>query len=157
MAEFEITLQASEPSRNIRRFYQVIVSIDLLGDWLIEICYGRIGTHGHCLTYSAANEHDAKQFVLGKLRRRSTARRRIGIGYAVKILDDPHVWIGSTDSTQTVAATLYENHDDVIGFLWPADDPPPDCMPGRWRNWNDAGRNDLPRNRQPVISRESSG
>jgi predicted DNA-binding WGR domain protein len=41
-----ISLRALDPARNIARHYQIDVSTDLFGLWIVEYRWGRIGTAG---------------------------------------------------------------------------------------------------------------
>jgi hypothetical protein len=61
----------------------------LLGDWLVEITYGRIGTRGRRIRYAVQGEAQAKKPVRDTLRRRATARKRIGVAYRFCQLIDP--------------------------------------------------------------------
>ena len=41
-----IKLEARSPARRCHRAYEIAVSPDLFGAWLVEMTYGRIGTFG---------------------------------------------------------------------------------------------------------------
>ena len=66
--------------------------MDLFGTWLVEITYGRIGTRGRRLRYVAGNEAEARNLVRHSLRRRATAKKRIGVSYRFRELIDPWQW-----------------------------------------------------------------
>ena len=46
MDAFTATLEACDPDRNHFRAYRIEAGTDLLGDWLVEVTYGRIGSPG---------------------------------------------------------------------------------------------------------------
>jgi predicted DNA-binding WGR domain protein len=93
MTAFNASLEARDPARGLFRSYQLAAGIDLLGDWLVEVTYGRIGTKGRYLRYFAADEAAARKIVRHCLQRRGTAKRRIGVGYQIRVLTDPNGWI----------------------------------------------------------------
>lgn len=76
-----IELVAIDGPRNIRRRWSVAAYRDLLGAWVIETRWGRIGRSGRCLTRSFADEDAARGYVRGLLARRAGAVRRIGVAY----------------------------------------------------------------------------
>ena len=74
-------LQARFPERNIFRAYSVWVGQDLLGDWVLQITYGRIGAKGTTKTYLCTSQEDAFHKVKTILNRRKSSSRRIGCSY----------------------------------------------------------------------------
>lgn len=76
-----ISLRALDPARNIARHYQIEVSTDLFGLWVVEYRWGRIGTAGQARRASFPAASDAQDFVHGLIRRRAGAKRRIGVPY----------------------------------------------------------------------------
>jgi hypothetical protein len=44
MERFSIRLEARDPARGRFRAYRIDAGTDLLGDWLVDVTYGRIGT-----------------------------------------------------------------------------------------------------------------
>ncbi|MHA0336996.1 WGR domain-containing protein [Sphingomonas aquatilis] len=76
-----IELVAIDAARNIRRRWSVAAYRDLLGAWVIETRWGRIGGGGRCLTRSFDDEDAARGYMRGLLARRAGAVRRIGVGY----------------------------------------------------------------------------
>ncbi|KQM62013.1 hypothetical protein ASE75_14845 [Sphingomonas sp. Leaf17] len=76
-----IELTAIDPARNLRRRWRVAVMYDLFGHLVVETGWGRIGAHGRTLTRSFTSEVEALAYVRALLRRRSEARRRIGVAY----------------------------------------------------------------------------
>jgi hypothetical protein len=43
---FTATLEARDPARDCWRAYRIEAGLDLLGDWLVDVTYGRIGSRG---------------------------------------------------------------------------------------------------------------
>jgi WGR domain len=58
---FTATLQACDPSQGRFRAYRIEAGTDLLGDWLVDVTYGRIGTRGRIVRYVAADETGARK------------------------------------------------------------------------------------------------
>ena len=77
-----IELIAIDPAQNIRRRYVIRVTADLFGAFIVETHWGRIGTKGQGKCLSFADRDAAARYVSAILRRRSTARSRIGVAYA---------------------------------------------------------------------------
>jgi hypothetical protein len=59
MESFRAELQACDPARGIFRAYRIEAGTDLLGDWLVDVTYGRIGTNGRRIRHVAADELEA--------------------------------------------------------------------------------------------------
>jgi len=76
-----IHLRAAVPSRNIARAYSISMGVDLLGSWTVDTQRGRIGSVGQSRRICFADRSQARRFVLMLLRRRRTARARIGTAY----------------------------------------------------------------------------
>ena len=89
---FGASLEACDPKRGHFRSYQVEAGTDLLGDWLVDITFGRIGSSGRTLRYAVASEEEARKLVGYTLQRRRTARKRIGTEYRVVEIHDPEAW-----------------------------------------------------------------
>lgn len=49
MDAFSAMLEARDPALVGFRAYRLEAGTDLVGDWLVEITYGRIGTRGRCI------------------------------------------------------------------------------------------------------------
>jgi hypothetical protein len=92
MNSFSAVLEARDPELGRFREYRLEAGTDLFGTWLVEITYGRIGTHGRSVRYAVDDEKEARQLVSRTLRRRATARKRIGVGYRFRELIDPWEW-----------------------------------------------------------------
>ena len=89
---FNVRLEARDPVKGHYRAYRLEAGTDLLGAWLVDITYGRIGTRGRCVRYVVGSATEAKQVVKQALRRRSSAKRRIGTSYRFLELHDPEAW-----------------------------------------------------------------
>ena len=76
-----IQLHAIDEANNIRRRYTIEGGPDLLGDWLVETRWGRIGRGGQSRTEVFHTKDDASQCVRRHLRRRATSSLRIGAAY----------------------------------------------------------------------------
>ena len=83
MQDICLVLQARDPARNIFRSYVIEAGRDLFGEWVIDIYYGRIGSQGQHRQYSVANENAARQLIAEKLKRRRSAKGRIGVSYRI--------------------------------------------------------------------------
>ena len=79
--EISIELQAKDPEVNRLRSWHVEAEPDLFGVWIAKVRFGRIGTVGRVVRYDFASEAEARSFVRVRLRRRQTAKRRIGVPY----------------------------------------------------------------------------
>ncbi|NIJ09408.1 putative DNA-binding WGR domain protein [Sphingomonas vulcanisoli] len=107
---FSIRLQASDPARNCHRQYSLVVERDLLGDWLVQLSFGRIGTRGRALSTVAADEEDARRLARAILRRRATAPRRIGVAYRMTALFAIDGW---AELTQAFASRQRSGSDQL--------------------------------------------
>jgi hypothetical protein len=79
-----LELEAHNPTDNHHRAYVLDVGQDLLRHWVVTLRFGRAGRTGrggHVLTYAVADREAARRFVRARLKRRLTARRRIGCAY----------------------------------------------------------------------------
>src|SRR5690242_14222738 len=63
MNAFDALLEARDPALGRFRAYRLEAGPDLLGAWQVVITYGRIGTPGRCVRYSAADEAEARKLV----------------------------------------------------------------------------------------------
>jgi predicted DNA-binding WGR domain protein len=84
MTSLCIKLEARSPARRCHRAYEIAVSTDLFGAWLVEMSYGRIGTFGCVKARSFSTADAAAAEVKSCLRKRSSAPRRIGVAYRLK-------------------------------------------------------------------------
>lgn len=92
MDAFVAMLEARDPALGRFRAYRLEAGTDLFGAWLVDVTYGRIGTRGRRIRYALRDEDEAKKLVRETLRRRATARKRIGVSYRFCQLIDPHQW-----------------------------------------------------------------
>ncbi len=76
-----IALVAIDDRRNIRRRYDIHVSRDLFGAYVVEARWGRIGARGQARRYAFADAESAKRQVTAILARRASASRRMGTCY----------------------------------------------------------------------------
>jgi hypothetical protein len=92
MNAFSATLEARDPALGRFRAYDLAAGTDLLGDWLVDIVYGRIGARGRQIRYAVSSESEARKLVRETLRRRASAKKRIGVPYRFCELRDPAQW-----------------------------------------------------------------
>jgi predicted DNA-binding WGR domain protein len=78
-----IALEAKNDDRNHRRSYRITIGQDLLSDWTVRICYGRIGQRGQEKHFGGSNADAMRRVVREHLRRRLSAKKRIGCSYRV--------------------------------------------------------------------------
>jgi len=83
VGESFVLLHAVDLQRNVARAYRIEMSTDLFGATIVDYAWGRIGAAGRCRRVSFEARSEALHFVRGLLRRRSSARQRIGVGYSV--------------------------------------------------------------------------
>ena len=76
-----INLVAVDAARNIRRRYSIVVSRDLFGLIVVETHWGRIGARGQSKRLAFTDHGEAERHVAATLRRRGTAKTRIGVAY----------------------------------------------------------------------------
>ena len=76
-----IWLEAVSARRNIARRYTISISPDLFGAVIVAFAWGRIGTKGRVRVVSFESRAEADHFVRCLLRRRASARSRIGVAY----------------------------------------------------------------------------
>jgi hypothetical protein len=62
----------------------------------VDVTYGRIGVRGRTIRHVVADEAVARTIIRHCLQRRASAPKRIGVGYRVCELDDPHQWLDRT-------------------------------------------------------------
>jgi hypothetical protein len=84
--------ESRDPAQGRFRYKRLEAGTDLLGAWLVDVIYGRIGTRGRHVRYVVENQDAARKVVRDRLRRRATARKRIGVSYRFRELRDPHQW-----------------------------------------------------------------
>jgi hypothetical protein len=95
MESFSIRLEACDPYHGRFRAYRIEAGLDLLGDWLVDVSYGRIGSPGRRIRHVAQDEAQARRIVRRCLQRRATAPKRIGVPYQLRELTDPGQWLAA--------------------------------------------------------------
>ena len=103
---FCLSLEAVNPALDRFRAYRLEAGPDLFGVWLVDVTYGRIGTRGQRRRYVADDEAEAREIIRQSLRRRATAKKRIGVGYCVSEVIDPGQWVRLQEGVELVSATL---------------------------------------------------
>jgi hypothetical protein len=91
--QFCATLEAISSERDCYRAYRIEAGTDLLGDWVVEITFGRIGRAGHQVRYCVSSETAARKLVKTTLAKRATAKRRIGVRYQFREVSNPRNWV----------------------------------------------------------------
>ena len=76
-----VCMEAYDPGRNCFRRWELAVSVDLFGAWMVCVTFGRINAPGRTITKTFPTERDAKKYVSAALARRRAAPRRIGVTY----------------------------------------------------------------------------
>jgi hypothetical protein len=114
MESFCIRLEARVLAHGCFRAYRIEAGTDLLGEWLVDVTYGCIGTLGRRIRYLAHGEADARRIVRHCLQRRATAPRRIGVGYQLRELDDPGQWLPPCSPRTSDQITLDEVEQSAI-------------------------------------------
>jgi hypothetical protein len=104
MNAFSALMEARDPVLGRFRSYRLEAGSDLFGTWQVEVTYGRIGTPGRRLRYVADDQTEARKIVQNSLRRRATARKRIGVSYCFRELAVPWQWLSLTADTAKQSA-----------------------------------------------------
>jgi hypothetical protein len=81
LIDWRCELQARCNTKNIARSYEITVTKDLFGRWIVALAWERIGGAGSRLSVSFESEPAARQFIDRTLSRRASAPRRIGVEY----------------------------------------------------------------------------
>jgi hypothetical protein len=120
MQVFRATLEARDPAKGCFRSYQIDAGQDLFGVWIVDITYGRIGTRGTHVRYSAPDEASAQRIVHSKLNRRATARKRMGVSYRVRELIVPATWT-EQDLTMCILIAIHRSNSGMlVGYSAPS-------------------------------------
>jgi predicted DNA-binding WGR domain protein len=69
MTSLWIKLEARSPAHRCHRAYEIAVSADLFGAWVVEMSYGRIGTFGRVKARSFSTVKAAAAEVKACLRK----------------------------------------------------------------------------------------
>jgi hypothetical protein len=81
--DISIELRAKDVDANRLRAWRIEAGPDLFGVWVTTVRFGRIGMADRTLDYQFVSEAEVRSFVRTRLRRRGTAKRRIGVAYRV--------------------------------------------------------------------------
>lgn len=82
-----LAFEAHSEELNRHRRYEIDIGRDLLDDWTVAIRYGRVGVRGNVQRFAARDATDVKRLVNERLRRRLTAKARIGCAYRLVMLE----------------------------------------------------------------------
>jgi predicted DNA-binding WGR domain protein len=74
------------------RAYEITVGLDLLGIWVAEMTYGRIGAVGRTKMRSFTRIEDAAAAVNASLRRRATLPGHVGVAYLLRRVEFEPAW-----------------------------------------------------------------
>lgn len=127
-----LCLEAHNPERNHRRRYEVRLSRDLFGRWMVTIGYGRSGRGGQQRTYSDDDPDKVRAVISGGLARRRSAPRRLGCEYRVRELSaGPGIELGFWfPSCWTPSACPQEPAQNAVAHVPASDAPvPPGVAP----------------------------
>lgn len=103
---FSVSLEACDPALGRFRAYRLDAGTDLFGMYLVDVTYGRIGTRGTCRRYVADDEAGVKKIIRQHLRRRTTAKQRIGVSYHAREVIDPEQWVRLEKGVELVGDSL---------------------------------------------------
>jgi hypothetical protein len=107
LAETVIGLEARNPAPNCLHRWRVEFGPDLLGMWIVQVEFGRIGSHGCRLQHVFPDEPAAHVFVGRTLRRRATAPKRIGAAYRwVRASIEAREWLDGVGIAASATASL---------------------------------------------------
>jgi len=91
LGEAAIRLRLRDSARGRDRAYEIEVDRDLFGAFTVTISHGRWGVWSVSRRVSVAGKSDAVAIAATRLRRRSTARRRLGAGYELVAATGGHI------------------------------------------------------------------
>lgn len=77
----QLRLRLVDPARNRDRAYELVIDEDLLGDVTVRVRFGRFGRALRDVVHLARDRSDADRIAGRILRRRLSARRRLGSAY----------------------------------------------------------------------------
>jgi Resolvase, N terminal domain/WGR domain len=82
-----VVFESHHAAGNCHRRYQITVGRDLLDDWTVCVCYGRVGQAGQELNFGGPKAEDMRTVVRERLRRRLSAPKRLGCPYRLTVLN----------------------------------------------------------------------
>jgi predicted DNA-binding WGR domain protein len=115
MTSLCIRLEARSSAHRCHRAYEIAVSADLFGAWLVEMSYGRIGALGRTKARSFASADEAAAQVKACLRRRASAPRRIGVAYRLRSAVQTDEW-RQFDGAEQLCSGFSETADAPSGY-----------------------------------------
>lgn len=95
-------LEAHSDRLNRHRLYVVEIGQDLFGAHTVDIGFGRAGAWQRIQRFAFAAPQDASRLVMARLRRRATARKRIGCPY--RLPEDAKSTVDSSTYTLDLSA-----------------------------------------------------
>lgn len=82
MTQKLLSFEACNPQANINRWYDVLIGIDLFGDWYVLTSWGRKGTKGRQKKeYVFPSSEEAFKKATSICKKRLSATKRIGCNY----------------------------------------------------------------------------
>lgn len=91
LGEAAIRLRLCDPARGRDRVYEIEIDGDLFGAFTVTMSHGRWGVWSVSRRVSAAGRGEAVAVAAARLRRRSSARRRLGAGYELIAATGGHI------------------------------------------------------------------
>jgi len=82
-----MAFEAHNAEKNHHRRYSITVGRDLFDDWTVSVRYGRVGRRGQELRFAGPKPEAMQAVVRNCLKKRMSARRRIGCDYRITALD----------------------------------------------------------------------
>lgn len=76
-------LRASNPIKNVNRWYSLRMGQDLFGEWLLITQWGRNGFKGQYKEYVFNNQDLAQKTFQRVLKKRLNSKNRIGCNYVI--------------------------------------------------------------------------
>ena len=76
-------LRATNPSKNLYRWYSLHLCQDLFGTWLLITQWGRRGFKGQGKQYAFEDEERAQKELQRLLKKRLNSHKRIGCNYVI--------------------------------------------------------------------------
>lgn len=83
LSEVILSLRLIDRANNRDRIYLIEIDDDLFGAAIVTITHGRAGSWSQSQRITVSNRADALVEVAKRLRRRASARRRLGSSYAL--------------------------------------------------------------------------
>ena len=81
--ELRLVLEAHHTERNHHRRYELEVGQDIFGTWTLTVRHGRCGSRCQESVFAAEQSEPLRRVAMKRLRRRHSAKRRIGCEYRI--------------------------------------------------------------------------